>query len=108
WAVGFDDDPTGLLQSLIEQWDGNSWTVVPYNVGNHWLGSVACPSASECFAVGNNAWAQTVIEAYTTDTTCLTPPVAALAATPTSGNAPLTVDFDATGSYIPPGGCGRI
>src|SRR2546428_547811 len=36
------------------------------------------------------------------------PPVAALTGSPTSGNAPLTVNFDASGSTIAPGGCGTI
>jgi len=39
---------------------------------------------------------------------CSNPPLAALAAVPTSGNAPLTVNFDASGSNIPVGGCGTI
>ncbi len=36
------------------------------------------------------------------------PPVAALTGSPTSGNAPLTVNFDASGSTIAAGGCGTI
>jgi hypothetical protein len=39
---------------------------------------------------------------------CSAPPVAALAAAPTSGNAPLLVNFDASASNIPVGGCGTI
>jgi PKD repeat protein len=39
---------------------------------------------------------------------CSAPPVAALSASPTSGSAPLTVNFDASGSNIPAGGCGTI
>jgi PKD repeat protein len=39
---------------------------------------------------------------------CSAPPVAALSATPTMGNAPLTVNFNASGSNIPAGGCGTI
>jgi PKD repeat protein len=39
---------------------------------------------------------------------CSNPPVAALSATPTSGNAPLTVNFDASGSNMPSGSCGTI
>ena len=39
---------------------------------------------------------------------CATAPVAALAATPTSGPAPLTVNFDASASNVPVGGCGTI
>jgi PKD repeat protein len=39
---------------------------------------------------------------------CSAAPVAALAANPTSGNAPLTVSFDASTSNIPAGGCGTV
>ncbi|MEY2545829.1 MAG: hypothetical protein QOG48_946, partial [Verrucomicrobiota bacterium] len=39
---------------------------------------------------------------------CSNPPVAALAATPTSGSAPLTVNFNASASNVPAGGCGVI
>ncbi len=39
---------------------------------------------------------------------CSASPVAALSANPTSGTAPLTVNFDASGSNIPAGGCGTI
>jgi PKD repeat protein len=38
---------------------------------------------------------------------CSNPPVAGLSAVPTSGNAPLNVNFTATGT-IPTGGCGTI
>jgi PKD repeat protein len=39
---------------------------------------------------------------------CSAPPIAALSATPTMGNATLTVNFNASGSNIPAGGCGTI
>jgi PKD repeat protein len=39
---------------------------------------------------------------------CSNPPVAALAAVPTSGSAPLTVNFNASASNVPAGGCGTI
>lgn len=43
-------------QTLIEQWDGSSWSVVPSpNVNfthDNRLFAVTCPSATQCFAVG--------------------------------------------------------
>jgi len=57
WAVGYSSDPTiGIYQSLIEQWDGTSWTVVTSPntslIQNNYLFGVTCASASECWAVG--------------------------------------------------------
>jgi PKD repeat protein len=43
-----------------------------------------------------------------TNVSCSNPPVGALSASPTSGNAPLPVNFNASGSNIPAGGCGTI
>lgn len=57
WAVG-SYYPTGSshAQTLIEHWDGTSWALVsspnPTDVGDNYLSSVTCPSASECWAVG--------------------------------------------------------
>ena len=50
------------------------------------------------------------MERYTVEgnVSCSNPPVAALAADVTSGNAPLTVNFNASASNIPAGGCGTI
>jgi hypothetical protein len=69
-AVGSYANDFGVTQTLIEQWDGNSWKVVPSsntsNGSNNQLNSITCPSASECWAVGtytgNNDRAQTLIE----------------------------------------------
>jgi hypothetical protein len=48
--------------------------------------------------------------AYTVqgNVSCSNPPVAVLAAAPVFGSAPLLVNFDATGSNVPAGGCGTI
>ena len=61
WAVGYYDvgfHGAGPHQTLIQQWDGNSWTVVTSpNSGsaqNSVLRSVTCASASDCWAVGND------------------------------------------------------
>ena len=60
WAVGTSSTSLilGTGQSLIEQWDGTSWSVVtsPPIVGasNSFLNGVTCVSASDCWAVGNS------------------------------------------------------
>jgi hypothetical protein len=44
-----------LEQTLVETWDGTSWTVTPSpNVGanNSWLSGVSCTSVTFCIAVG--------------------------------------------------------
>jgi Dockerin type I domain len=62
WAVGMYytgyGDPLYLTssQTLIERWDGVSWSMVPsQNPGPQYdhLASISCPSASECWAVGS-------------------------------------------------------
>src|SRR5205085_5023798 len=66
WAVGYwratngYGDASGLPQTLIEQWNGTSWSIVPspsgVSSGNsptyNFLYSATCASASECWAVG--------------------------------------------------------
>jgi len=57
WAVGIYYAPGSIDQTLIERWDGSSWTIVTspdtsatqYN----YLDGVTCASASECWAVGD-------------------------------------------------------
>ncbi len=74
WAVGFNNVnngmPGGAPRTLIEHWDGSSWSVVSspnpsatYDV----LTGVTCPSASQCWAVGytnNGNASQTLIELW--------------------------------------------
>ncbi len=60
WAVGysavFDPFPAPFWQTLIEHWDGTSWTIVPSpnfpDPENEMLQGVNCTSASDCWAVG--------------------------------------------------------
>ena len=61
WAVGYYISSTtgsgtiGAYQTLIERWDGSSWTIFPsINVGaqENYLNGVTCVSASDCWAVG--------------------------------------------------------
>ncbi|MGH2496435.1 MAG: hypothetical protein ACRDIV_17185 [Ktedonobacteraceae bacterium] len=72
WAVGFvtnnTSSQTPLDQTLIEHWNGSSWSVVkspnpgPGSSNDH-LNGVTAISASNVWAVGNsNTFAQTLIE----------------------------------------------
>ena len=71
WAVGFaSNGPTA--QTLIEQWNGTSWSIVPSpstsaTQSNQLLG-VSCVSASDCWAVGiaisGAATNQTLVEQW--------------------------------------------
>src|SRR5207302_1391377 len=53
----------GNRQTLIESWDGTSWTIVPSpnSAPNDQFVAVSCLSASSCFAVGG-----TIIESNKT------------------------------------------
>jgi hypothetical protein len=67
WAVGDHS-----FQTLIEHWNGSSWTVVPSpNVSasatqnyNNFLDGVACASASDCWAVGKYWHANGIFDTY--------------------------------------------
>jgi len=52
---------------MTEQWDGNSWAVVPSpnpsGGGTAELGSVTCLTKDKCFAVGDDG-AHTLTERY--------------------------------------------
>lgn len=71
WAVGsFTDGSTSLGETLIEHWDGTTWSVVPSpnpGVGMNYLTSVSAVSANKIWAVGsafssNSLTSQTLIE----------------------------------------------
>ena len=55
-AVGNSLGPSGVEQTLVESWDGNSWSIVPSpNVSGSTvteLDGVSCFSGSDCTAVG--------------------------------------------------------
>src|SRR6266700_978575 len=58
WAVGSDEDGTGLNQTLIEHWNGSAWTVVasPDVTGeDNFLNGVRAVSANDIWAVGESA-----------------------------------------------------
>jgi hypothetical protein len=72
WAVGDYFGGSGIAQTLIERWDGTSWTIVnspnTSNTLSNFLFGVACAASSDCWTVGNSdtgAIAQTLIERYT-------------------------------------------
>jgi hypothetical protein len=70
WAVGHYNNSAGIEQTLIEQWDGNSWSIVtsPNNstTQNNVLNGLKCVSASDCWATGSyvsgSGYTQTLIE----------------------------------------------
>lgn len=58
WAVGAEVDPAGAWHTLIEHWDGTSWTVVPSpnpGVGGDQLYAVTAIGTSNVYAVGQQA-----------------------------------------------------
>jgi hypothetical protein len=56
WAVGYFSTGVGILQTLIERWDGAMWTIVPSPNSSatdiNVLYEVTCLSESDCWAVG--------------------------------------------------------
>lgn len=71
-AAGSYVNNNGVSQTLIEQWNGSSWTVVPsantVSTQNNYLNGVACLSVSQCWAVGyytnGSGTSQTLIEEW--------------------------------------------
>jgi hypothetical protein len=67
WAVGYIN-PSAAGQTLIEEWDGVAWSIVPSpntsSTQGNTLNGVTCASTSDCWAVGegDNTFAQTLIE----------------------------------------------
>jgi len=56
WAVGGGSGSNFYGQTLVERWDGTSWTIVPSpntsaTQGNYLFG-VTCTAAADCWAVG--------------------------------------------------------
>jgi hypothetical protein len=65
WAAGASSASSGVSQTLVEQWNGTSWNVVPSpNIGTaNNLNAVAAVSATDIWAVGSSSGAgQTLIE----------------------------------------------
>jgi hypothetical protein len=109
FAVGYYRSATNVAQTLIEQWDGHTWTIVASTNNNasqdNVLDKVACASASECWAVGSDG--QTLIEALSGGawTTVASPDIG----TGTNGLSGVTcassTECWAVGSYAIPAGC---
>ena len=58
FAVGTFRDVSGPRKTLIERWNGTSWTLVahPKLTGGHrYLFGVSCASTTSCFAVGTHS-----------------------------------------------------
>lgn len=57
WAVGRHTLPSGFTQNLIERWDGSAWTIADAantsDTQGNYLWSIACATATECWAVGS-------------------------------------------------------
>ena len=80
WAIGYSE--TTLYSTLIEHWDGTSWTIVsspnPSSVQNQ-LDAITCNSSSDCWAVGdyktgtNNRITQTLVERWNGSTWSVVP-----------------------------------
>ena len=73
WAAGSNDDQNGVGQTLVERWDGTSWTIVdsPNPSGSNSFQAVTCALPSqpeECWAVGETVTdlgrAQTLVEEW--------------------------------------------
>ncbi len=70
-AVGSSYSSTGVWQSLVESWDGTSWTIATspdQGSGDNLLFGVSCSSPTGCVAVGSSysstaVW-QTLIESW--------------------------------------------
>jgi hypothetical protein len=68
---GYYFNGSNVAQTLVEHWDGISWSIVPSNnsnsAQNNYLFGVTCASASECWAVGyffNGSSTQALIERW--------------------------------------------
>ena len=69
WGVGYFLDDYNLSRTLIEQWNGDAWSIVgspnSSSLQDNQLNSITCSSALECTAVGSHyesGAAQTLIE----------------------------------------------
>ena len=80
-AVGYYLNAGGFIETLIESWNGISWTIVPspaLEANGNYLLSVSCHSANSCEAVGQYEDAslgteQTLIESWNGTTWTIVP-----------------------------------
>lgn len=55
-AAGYDDNGSGVTQTLAASWDGSTWTIVPtpdVGTSSNVLTGVWCTSVTACIAVGD-------------------------------------------------------
>ena len=70
-AVGYYTNSDGVTETLIESWNGTTWSVVPSlsRASNSVLEGVSCVSATACTAVGSytstSGASRTLIESET-------------------------------------------
>jgi hypothetical protein len=75
-AVGYYIDPNGRPATLIESWNGNSWTITPSPNGASYsaLRGVSCVSATSCMAVGQDEGNDlTLVESWNGSAWTITP-----------------------------------
>src|SRR5262249_49342413 len=53
WAVGYEQDLRSGYRTLIEHWDGKSWTIAEDGTHQGWLSSVVAVAADDVWAVGS-------------------------------------------------------
>jgi len=53
WAVGYEEDLTTGYRTLIEHWDGSTWTIVQDGTSEGWLTSVTAIAPDDVWAVGS-------------------------------------------------------
>jgi hypothetical protein len=109
WAVGSYVNANGVTQTLIEQWNGTQWQVVPspnVGTGNNSLSGVTALSANDIWAVGfyinAKGVTQTLIEQWNgTQWQVVPSPNAGTGNNSLSGVTAITVnDVWAVGSYV--------
>jgi S-layer homology domain/Kelch motif len=58
WAVGSSTAPSGVISTLVEHWNGTSWTIFPSpnpDPGNNALHAVAAAGPNDVWAVGSSS-----------------------------------------------------
>ena len=109
FTVGYYRNASNVAQTLIEQWDGHTWSILASTNGNttqdNILDKVACALASECWAVGSDG--QTLIESWTGGawTTATSPDVGTATNSLSGVTCPSSTVCWAVGSYSIPAGC---
>jgi hypothetical protein len=102
WASGYSVLADDTDDTLIEQWDGSAWSIVTTpdaSAVQNILAGMACPSSSDCWAVGN-ADTQTLIEHGTSSSL---PTATTLTSSADPARIGQSVTYTATVGVLPPG-----